>query len=300
VPRAQSVVGLLRHGRRYLTICRRPQRLQEYDAYLRAARAASYDLVSLEVWLRDPDRYAGRTVVLRHDVDFDAASAWRMSIVERRLGACATYYFRWATFSRRAIEAIRRNGSQVGLHYETLTRRAIEQDIRTPDGVTPAFLEVCRDELGTEIACFKALADGCASVCAHGDRRARLIGVTNNRLLQGESYVDYGIGLSADDPAAMRRIDCWVSDGDGGDTYWSAGVSFPEALATGHRCILLNVHPNHWGRGGRVVAKRLSAQFGYWTRHPTNWAWGNAEALAWQRYRAVWNVRQAEPVQQGS
>ena len=270
---------------KYVRVGLRPVRWREYEAYLRQALDAGYQVVPLETWLAGPDGFSGKILVLRHDVDAYPQAAWPMSLIERRLGLTSTFYFRWCSLRPGLIRRIRENGSQVGFHYETLTRYAIEHHFHTPEMITPEVMAACRATLKEEIACFKGIVGGCASVAAHGDQRAHAVGRTNDDLLQGQSWADFGISYTADDPDALRKIDCWVSDGEGAPTYWSSGVSFPEALAAGHRLVLFNTHPHHWGLGAAVVAERLVAYLPQMTWSLNTLERGRPEALAWYRYR---------------
>ena len=53
------------------------------------------------------------------------------------------------------IDAIKRRGFDVGLHYETLTRKALER--RPFEGVDEPLLEESRRDLRAEIAAFARL-----------------------------------------------------------------------------------------------------------------------------------------------
>lgn len=270
---------------KYVMLAFRRPRWSEYRRYLKDAIADGYTMISLERWLAEPRR-GGRLLVMRHDVDLVAENARIMSDIERSLDVSSTYYFRWATFDVDVIRHLLANGNQVGLHYETLTRVAREHRLRRPDQITPAVVEACRNELKIEIAEFRRRTGSCDSVCAHGDRRARVIAANNADLLEGESYVDYGVRWSADDAAAITLFDCWVSDGEAVDTMWGNRISLPNAVAKGFKTILFNSHPNHWGEGHQVVTSRLRAHVGWYARRPTRRPeWGEPECLAWNRYR---------------
>jgi hypothetical protein len=281
----KTLGSLTAHSRKYLCISIRSARWSEYAEHLRAALRAGYQLVSLEDWLARPELFQERTLVLRHDVDLNASSAWRISQIEKVLGLKSTFYFRWTTLDLSVIDRIRENGSHVGLHYETLTRYAIENRLRTSGAITSDVLGTCRQMLKEEIARFKSLVGICNSVAAHGDRRAHLIGHRNDELLKEQRPGDYGILFNADDPKIVERLMCWVSDGDGAPQYWSAGISLPDAIASGHHLILFNTHPNHWGAGIPLMAKRVIAHLGFVIRHPWSLEWGKPEVSAWRHFQ---------------
>lgn len=245
-----------RSAMRFYSLLRRHSRWREYCGYLQEAERAGYAPVSLERWLVQPEKFAGKVLLLRHDVDFDAGSAQLMSQVEKANGITSTFYFRWSTFRPDIVSRIRSAGHQVGLHYETLTRWALENSVHSTRDLSGSVISECRETLRREIGCFKALAGDCASVAGHGDPVAELIGRRNPYLLAGEQYEGYGILASADDAVSRSRIDCSVSDGSGVPSFWWGGVSLREAIAAGHDTVLLNSHPHHWRSGVVILGKR--------------------------------------------
>ncbi|MCI0493491.1 hypothetical protein L0Z72_00675 [candidate division KSB1 bacterium] len=64
-----------------------------------------------------------KTIILRHDVDRSALSAWRMASLEAELGIKGTYYFRAvpAAYDENIIKAIADLGHEIGYHYEDLS-----------------------------------------------------------------------------------------------------------------------------------------------------------------------------------
>ncbi len=280
----------LKRAWKYLRVALRLPRWREYEGYLRQAMNLGYTIVSLETWLADPHGVQGKTLILRHDVEMYPEGARHMSGIERRLGLTSTFYFRWYAFDPAIVARIRSNGSQVGLHYETLTRYAIEHHLNSPEQITPGVMAECRGTLREEVACFKSLIGVCNTVVAHGDQRTYAIGRNNADLLDGQPYQEYGVIHDPDHAAALPLIDRWVSDGEGAPVYWSSGVSLSQAFAQGHRVILLNTHPHHWALGAVVVGKRLASYLGLLFRHPTRVERATPEVMAWGRHRALWKV----------
>ena len=92
-----------------------------------------------------------------------------MAAIEEELGVRSSWYFRWRTAHPAVVSRARKYGFDVGLHYETLTRNALEH--RSSGPVDEALLESSRRELRAEIATFARLFGPLRSVVPHGDSR---------------------------------------------------------------------------------------------------------------------------------
>ena len=76
--------------------------------------------------LRDVETGPFPQIILRHDVDFDLAAAWELSLVEERAGVRSTYlvllsthYYNAASPKNRTIlQDLARRGFEVGLHFD--------------------------------------------------------------------------------------------------------------------------------------------------------------------------------------
>src|SRR5689334_12726773 len=151
------LTGLIRSGqarvRPRLSRTLSRARWREYRQLLETARGEGYEIVALEDWVLAGKPVDGRVLVLRHDVDQHPASALVMAGIEEELGVRSTWYFRWRTANPQVIESLRDRGFSVGLHYETLTRRALELD-PARHGATKADLEIGRAVLRAEIEAF--------------------------------------------------------------------------------------------------------------------------------------------------
>ena len=232
------------------------QRWAEYRHLLVAAREHGYELVSLEAWVANPQRSRDRTLVLRHDVDQHPRSALAMAHIESELGVTSTWYFRWRTAHEAVIRELRGRGFAVGLHYETLSRRALDLG-RTDMNGSPSLIEECRRTLRDEIELFQARFGPIRSVCPHGD--SRLPSVSNAALLRGEDCSAYGIEFDGNNAMRGKGIALWLTDRSRAEGNWKDGVdphsSFREAVSP----ILCLTHPNNWVAGPSLWLDRALA-----------------------------------------
>jgi SAM-dependent methyltransferase len=232
----------------------------EYRSFLSTALDEGYDVVALEDWVRGDFSPSTRTLVLRHDVDQHPRSALRMLAVEEELGVRATWYFRWRTAHPSVVERVRATGAGVGLHYETLTRLALERDL--PAGQAPRLIPEARRCLRAEIAAFEARFGPIRSVCPHGDTRAP--DVRNASLLEGEDCHAYGVEF--DGNAAMRhhRPRYWLTDRLAADGRWARQALPSQLMSDGISPILCVIHPNNWTSGLTLWSDRLVRSLAQW------------------------------------
>lgn len=240
-------------GRRTLSV----SRFREYRSLLRAALSHGYAVVSLEAFLRGDARDAERVLILRHDVDRHPRSALTMVDMEADLGVRSTWYLRWRTADPGIIATLRDAGGEVGLHYETLTRRVRADGLEPGADIAP-LLEPCRAELREEIAAFGALFGPCQSVCAHGD--TRVPGVRNLTLLEREDLSAYGVRFDANLALRRHAIAIWLTDRSLAEGGWNEGHEPLKQLERAATPILCLTHPNNWvGSVGLWLDRGLAA-----------------------------------------
>jgi hypothetical protein len=249
----QAVQG---RSRRRLSRTFSQARWTEYGRLLKTALGFGYQTVTLESFLDGlVDESRGPVLILRHDVDQHPGSALQMSDVEVALGLRSTWYLRWRTARLPLIEELRSRGGEIGFHYETLSRAALDGAVSSsePDEV----LRQGRETLRTEIAAFKAAFGPIRSVAAHGDTRAP--GVRNGDLLRGEEWSEYGIDYDANDAMRRHRLAAWVTDRSSAEGGWSGAGDPTELLRAGETPILCLTHPNNWVSGAALWQDRLLA-----------------------------------------
>jgi hypothetical protein len=220
-------------------------RWAEYERFLRSAQENGYQIVSLEDWVADGQQIeGGPKLILRHDVDQHPRSALRMAAIETKLGLRSSWYFRWRTAHPAVVEALKRDGFQVGLHYETMTRIALERGL---EGDSDELVEMGRGELRSELAAFERLFGPCRSAVPHGD--SRVPEVHNALLLKGEDCSEYGIEFDGNEVMRGHELALWLTDRIAAEGGWMEGIDAMELLADRASPILTVTHPNNWASG---------------------------------------------------
>lgn len=234
-----------------------PARWREYRALLEDALEAGYSVIGVEEWVvsqaKEPER---PLLVLRHDVDQHPRSALSIAKVERQLGLRSAWYFRWRTADAGVIASLREDGCTVGLHYETLSRLALERRAGTAEEIaalTPAALETLREEILT----FARLHGPIRSVCPHGDSRIPL--ARNASLLKGRNATEFGVEFDVNEAMRGRGLACWLTDRSRAEGRWVDRAEPRELFAARRTPILCVVHPNNWSSGPSLWLDRLLA-----------------------------------------
>jgi hypothetical protein len=234
-------------------------RWPEYGRLLKAALSADYSVVSLESFL-DQEVSADEAspiLILRHDVDQHPSSALTMSDIEVSLGVRSSWYFRWRTAHPAVIAELRRRGSEVGFHYETLTREALAAGSGRLSE-SPNRLARGRDCLREEIEIFEGLFGPIRSIAAHGD--TRVPEVRNAELLRDQEWSDYGIAYDANDAMRRHQLAAWLTDRSMAEGGWSDGLDPFSLIHDRQTPILCLTHPNNWVSGASLWRDRLLAR----------------------------------------
>lgn len=223
-------------------------RIQMYRNYILEAKRHGYQVCSMEQFWQDKES-TKKHFILRHDVDHVSKGTYKMYKIERDCGVVSTYYFRKNTIDEKLMRNMQKNGFEVGLHYETLSDYADENNL---DAVSDGDILICRERLKQEIKEFqKILPKKLSSICSHGASANRRICCSNNILLEGEDYKDYGIIFEAYDKEMYEKyINEHIMDNNICINYGFSYKANPiEAIKNGKKNIIFLTHPNHWYQG---------------------------------------------------
>jgi hypothetical protein len=220
--------------------------MAKYEELCRALLAAGYVPATVYEYLTAPP--AGRTVVLRHDVDRKPENALAMAGLESDLGIHSTYYFRHpATFVPEVIGRVQALGHEVGYHYEVLAKA--RGDYTKAIGL-----------FDRELAEFREICD-VRTVCMHGSPLSRY---DNRDLWKEYDFRDYGVlgeaYLSMAGGDLLYLTDTgrnWGGKHSIRDAMPGAGVAPVETTdelvrwveSSGVEGLYLTVHPERWAVG---------------------------------------------------
>ena len=219
-------------------------RLDTYSRYINYAKENDYKCCSMMEFYKDPDN--GKHFVLRHDVDFRSPSTAKMFYVERDLGVHSTYYFRKSTLDVSLARLMIDNGFEVGFHYETLSDYALENNLTS---VSEKDIDCCKARLKEEIKEFNRLiGTNISSIVSHGAKKNIEIGKSNNLLLEGHNYEDYGVIFEGyDELLYEKHITSHIMDGNIRRNYGYYYETNPiDEINQGKKNIVFLTHPNHW------------------------------------------------------
>ena len=224
-----------------------PSRLGQYRAILARAAALGYECLSIEsFWQAQRLAAAGdrRQLVLRHDIDTDAATARKLFAIEREMGVKASYYFRLSTVDLDLMRELNAGGWEASYHFEEIATVAKEKRLRTRDQVLAHLPEIQQRFLGNLTALRRDTGLPMHVVAAHGDFVNRRLGMPNQELLDERVRKEGGVDLEVYDPVFMDNVSAYFSD-TSSPAYWKPSDPLV-ALERGDRVVCMLTHPRHW------------------------------------------------------
>lgn len=234
-----------------------------------------------------------KILLLRHDVDDDPASVYKMANIELELGIRSTFYFRWKTVNDTLIGWLLKNKFDVGLHYESLASHVMYYEAFNDESVIGTkkrkvgvkgykrrkpgnwkkvdvkphrrliLTNRLRNEVGhffnstqilkIEMELFRSRFGGnlnLNSICSHGHRVNREIGVANKEMLANPFRKENNVFEAYD---LLDHNLTYISDTSSVHGMWRNDNPY-DAIKRGDKIIYMLIHPCHWGRN---VLKRM-------------------------------------------
>lgn len=230
-----------------------PSRITALEEVLLYAKSASYEIVSIETYLRQrmDGSDARKTLLLRHDIDTDPATARLIWDMECRYGIRGSFFFRTSTADIKLMRAIDESGAEVGYHFEEISSviksgmkfKSKSDLLRSAASLFCSNLNSLRDKAKLPLH----------GVASHGDFVNRRVGIINNELLNNEIRRDMKISYEAYDDSVVTGIDLRIAD------RMFPAMWYPEspreAIDRGLRVIQLLIHPRQWRSAPLVNAK---------------------------------------------
>jgi len=237
-------------------------RLEYYENLIKYALDSGYILTSLSDWFENSFYPNEKVFLLRHDVDSDYKGALKMYQIEKKIGVKSSFYFRWKTANKKIMKEIYDNGFEVSLHYETLATYSINNNILKPEKITEKVLKECFDILKDEIEKFEKTYWKTKTICSHGHKRNRRLGIPNWKILENVDRTTLDIYFETYDQNIRNKFNQYISDSSIINNHnWKYGMTPEEAINNRLNVICLLTHPNHWNYSFRKNIIRLFRDF---------------------------------------
>ena len=99
--------------------------LKHYQTLLKKAKQSNYTFINYE----DYEKFNGKYIILRHDIDISLEKALEMAKIESLEGISATYFLMLTSefynvlspYARKIVEEMSSLGHQIGLHFDPTT-----------------------------------------------------------------------------------------------------------------------------------------------------------------------------------
>ena len=206
-----------------------------YRYFLEKALDNGYRIVNLHDYFLN--RYEGKIIILRDDVDLSPESAARIAQIENEFSIHSTYFIRVHTdsynpFGYKAYPSLKKLvelGCEVGLHYEVM-------DFSNITGEDPENIFLRERSILEDI--FNVKIEG---VCAHGDYSY----IDNKLFWKDRDLQDFDLSYSATDELFFDDA-VYVSDVH---RKWRDGKDICKIVEENVQKIYACTHPCYWCEG---------------------------------------------------
>ncbi|MEF9987167.1 MAG: hypothetical protein RR735_08600 [Bacteroidales bacterium] len=228
----------------------RKSRYKLYDAMLKSAIERGYQFYTIKEFnsllkqegLNPRTKYA----IIRHDVDTDPLTAYKLFLIENKYNIASTYYFRLNTINDKLIKKMLVEGNvEIAYHYEEIATYAKKHKIKSISEIEND-IEVIREIFLDNLKIFRQrLGVASETVASHGDFVNKYLGLLNLYLINNTVRKKGGIELEAYDPFFMDNVTCRIADLGNIDGIWTP-QGFYQSLEKEEPVLYILVHPRQW------------------------------------------------------
>ncbi len=141
---------------------------KKWDAFCAKLQKSGY--TSIPACRVKPD--SGNYLVLKHDVETNVASAYRMAQIEHKYGHCGSYYVQAYLLDNaenvKLLQKMQQMGHEISYHYDVMDS-------------CKGDLEAAVTEFEKNRCAFEKNGFTCVTVCQHGNPVVERVGYTSNR-----------------------------------------------------------------------------------------------------------------------
>jgi len=236
-------------------------RLGELDALISAAKERSYRFLSVTEFhdaVEGARELPARTLILRHDVDWDLRTTRAIFELECRHNISASWYFRLVTADIALMRRMAAAGHDVSYHFEELATLGIRKGAASADELC-ALIPQAQDEFCRNLAQMRARTGlPMRVVASHGDFLNRRLGVANWVLVDSDIRRRMDIVAEAYDEKLANPVSARFAD-RGGPSYWRTGNP-RRAVERLEPVIYILLHPSNWDSNALAAAWHVTGR----------------------------------------
>lgn len=189
--------------------------------------------------------------ILRHDVDTDPNTAYKMFGIETKYGIRSTYYYRWYTLRQEHLKELMDYGTEVGYHYEELSSYAKKKRIKSKEEIEKN-INIIQSDFIDNFNRFRRITGYCKTCASHGDWvNAHYLHIQNHYLMDKRLKQILGIEVEAYDKELVDQFECDIADLGNDGNMWvrienGNASHFDISKIFNYKIIEILVHPRNW------------------------------------------------------
>ena len=226
----------------------RPSRLNLYSRLmdnLKDNQYQCYTINNFNTLINNSVTFHNRVLILRHDVDTDPKTAWKIAKIEHEHGFHSTYYFRLCTANEKYINLISEMGHEVSYHYEEIGTFAKKHRLKTKEQVYNNLGEIQNIFIQNLKEFREKYHLQCKTIASHGEWiNANYLQIKNSELIDDRIRREQGIELEAYDGIFMKYfLNARISDL--GNPLWTP-YPVENAIINEEPFLYILIHPRQW------------------------------------------------------